>query len=635
MSTGNEMTFRVIVKILKFLFLIIFLGILLGVIYTFSLINDLNKSGTFSLKKETFEKEIHHSIVFETDSYLNIKDLNFLELFSSIKETNKWVEDNVYFSNLTEISKTQFKVLNPLSFEIEKVNHCELVNCLQRRIHFSNLPSVLWRGLIGIEDFRFLDHQGIDPISILRAIIVDIKAGSFVQGGSTLTQQLVKNLFLTNSKSITRKIKEAIMAIYIESKYSKEEILQAYFNEVSWGSLAGISIKGVMAASKLYFSKDPSQLSSFEAIILSSMLKGPYSYHPLKNLEKLKKRTISLYKNLVSKKMISKLDESLWEEEDWYKWEEIIKNKNKDTKFKAYAFASKEEDFINNFITHDESLKFIKNNNEDISVKYYENSFRCDQRYCDLNYFSKLELDSIEFLKKKKQVGSILKPIFYQIMLNNGVASFEEISTAPVEIVLPSGSWVPRDRKFYSDFISLDRALKESRNIPIVRKVRDFGFDKVEKEFEKYTKDFKRPLREYPSQILGSLELGFPEIFEIYRNFKNQECLNDRRVYFILNNPIENTLKNSVNSELSRLEFFGKTGTTNNSLDNWFITIDDEKMKVIWVGIDGDRTDKKLNLSGSGSAFKLFQSIHMRNGKKLRPLECLNSGQRDEFLDIN
>ncbi len=627
---------RVIVNILKFfVFMLICLVLGLG-IYSFSLISEINRSGSFSLDKDFFSEKSSSSIFLDQDSYISKDDFKFLFNFMNQTDSfDEWWENQFYFNNFEKISGNTFKVLNSQTLELDKGNTCGLINCYQKRVHFSDIPSVLWRGLIGIEDFRFLDHKGIDPLAILRAIIADIKAGKFVQGGSTLTQQLVKNLYFSNSKSLIRKLKEAILSIYIESRYEKEEILQAYFNEVEWGVFAGLRVKGIHAASKIYFNKNPRDLNNYEAIILSSMLKGPNLYHPLKNQLKLRGRADHIYKRLKEKELISKYDDSQWNDLKWESLKKDLAISNTDTRYKSFSYAIKEDDFMKHFIIHDETSLFLKKYDKDIAVKFYSNSFECDQRYCDFNYYSKLERDSIENLEYKIQVGSLLKPLIYQSIISESGGAYEEISTEPIELSLLSGVWIPRDRPFTSNYITLDQALKESRNIPLIRKSRDFGFLKLENELLKYNLNLKTPLSEYPSQLLGSIEMNFFDLFKSYKVFKNSECDTGRRIYFLLNDPNENTLKNVVNEELSYKEFFGKTGTTNKGLDSWFLTLDDDKFHAIWVGLEGDRKGKELPFSGSRIAFKLFQSYLMRSGQNIRPLNCLSSGQKEQILDIN
>ncbi|MBY0416205.1 MAG: transglycosylase domain-containing protein, partial [Bdellovibrionales bacterium] len=128
-------------------------------------------------------------------------------------------------------------------------NDCVELYCYQHYLPFEFIPSIFWKGLIGVEDQRYLDHFGVDLKSLFRALVTNLKTMRYTQGGSTISQQLVKNLFFTNEKTFTRKLKEMIVSVYIETQFPKEKILEAYLNEVHWGALQGIKIKGVLSAS--------------------------------------------------------------------------------------------------------------------------------------------------------------------------------------------------------------------------------------------------------------------------------------------------------------------------------------------------------------------------------------------------
>ena len=154
----------------------------------------------------------------------------------------------------------------------------------QHRLYarYDELPSFLVEGLIAMEDTKFFEHNGVNPDAILRAIIKDIQAGSFVEGGSTLTQQLIKNKILTNEKKLARKIKEAILAIKIEHELSKEEIIERYLNEISYGN----NYFGVKTAANGYFHKELNELSLKEAAILVGLPNAPSYYNPLRHYKR-------------------------------------------------------------------------------------------------------------------------------------------------------------------------------------------------------------------------------------------------------------------------------------------------------------------------------------------------------------
>ena len=192
-------------------------------------------------------------------------------------------------------------------------NTCDRNRCVQIQKKFPQIPSSIWKGLLGTEDFRFLEHQGVDPIAITRAIIVDLIAMKFIQGGSTLTQQLVKNLFLTNEKKLSRKIREMVYAIYIENILEKEEIITLYLNEVFWGTFQGVYLKGYHAASLAYFNKSADHLDEFEATILIGLLKGPNYYRPSKGIQRLKDRSNAVFKRLQGLDLVTNDKRIIWD----------------------------------------------------------------------------------------------------------------------------------------------------------------------------------------------------------------------------------------------------------------------------------------------------------------------------------
>ncbi|MCF6207065.1 MAG: transglycosylase domain-containing protein, partial [Sulfurovum sp.] len=154
----------------------------------------------------------------------------------------------------------------------------------QHRLYarYDELPSYLVEGLIAMEDTKFFEHGGVNPDAILRAVIKDIQAGKFVEGGSTLTQQLIKNKVLTNEKKLARKIKEAILAIKIEHVLSKEEIIERYLNEISYGN----NYYGVKTAADGYFHKELNELTLKEAALLVGLPNAPSYYNPLRHYKR-------------------------------------------------------------------------------------------------------------------------------------------------------------------------------------------------------------------------------------------------------------------------------------------------------------------------------------------------------------
>ncbi len=165
----------------------------------------------------------------------------------------------------------------------------------------SELPQIYIDAVISVEDHRFYTHKGIDIIAIGRAAWNDIKAMSFVEGGSTITQQLAKNIYFTQEKKIERKIAEVFMATKIEEKYSKKEILELYLNT----SYFGDGYYTVKEASRGYFNKEPYQLSKYEAIMLAGIPNAPSEYAPTKNMDLAQKRQKQVIDKMIKYKYLS------------------------------------------------------------------------------------------------------------------------------------------------------------------------------------------------------------------------------------------------------------------------------------------------------------------------------------------
>ncbi|MDX2167018.1 MAG: PBP1A family penicillin-binding protein [Deltaproteobacteria bacterium] len=160
----------------------------------------------------------------------------------------------------------------------------------RREVKLADLPPLLPRAVIVTEDRRFYDHHGIDPVGILRAALTNVRSGGVVQGGSTLTQQLMKNFFLTEARTWDRKGREAMMALLAERRYDKNEILAAYLNEIYLGQNGVQGVFGVWEASQFYFARDPRQLTVGEIALLAGMIRAPNLYSPYKNAERARAR---------------------------------------------------------------------------------------------------------------------------------------------------------------------------------------------------------------------------------------------------------------------------------------------------------------------------------------------------------
>lgn len=550
----------------------------------------------------------------------NNYDLSFEEFEAQNSDTWDAINKN------SELYFKEDLLLSPL-----KGNDCDLTYCLQSRLRFPEIPSLLWRGLIGIEDYRFLDHKGVDPRSLLRALWHDLMVLRLEQGGSTLTQQLAKNLFYTNEKKFSRKIKEMIASTYIEYKLEKEQILQAYFNEVMWGSLQGIKIKGIAAASLFYFLKKPQKLEPFEVSILISLLKGPYYYSPVNHPDRLKGRAHLVFKKL-KELMLFPANSKAWSDDIWNRWQKRITERSQGVAlrslYKLLSYPEKNyryEIFV--------LLKEVEALNQELKQKYKKSDFAIKLKKFSVKTddsfeaYSKFERSLEKAIKEERhQVGSTLKPIIFGLLEENDFSLNQEVSTLPLTLNLKSGPWSPREsHDGLAEKVTYEEALIQSLNRPVVRAVQEYGFDKFEEILKIKIPHLKTPLSEYPAQLLGAVELSLAELVAIYGDFLNKACLRfgGSRVIKALSDPKKTTIRFRVGEKLGQMRFFGKTGTSNNGFDSWFVGFDGREVLATWVGLEGQRDkEKEFKLYGSNSAFVIYRNFYRYRGKLFNEMVC-------------
>ena len=170
-------------------------------------------------------------------------------------------------------------------------------------VRLKDMPPALPAAVLATEDRRFYQHFGIDPIGLVRAVYVNMRAGRIVQGGSTLTQQLAKNLFLTPARTYKRKIQEVMLAFWLEHRFSKDQILTLYLNRVYLGA----GTYGIDAAARRYFRKPAAALSVYQSALLAGLLKAPSRYNPIANPKQARERTRVVLRNLVAAGYLTKL----------------------------------------------------------------------------------------------------------------------------------------------------------------------------------------------------------------------------------------------------------------------------------------------------------------------------------------
>ena len=529
-------------------------------------------------------------------------------------------------------------------------------------VKYDDIPARIIEGLVAIEDTQFFEHRGINPDAISRAIIKDISAGGFVEGASTLTQQLIKMLVLNREKKLIRKVKEALLAIRLENVLTKEEILERYLNHVYFGH----NYYGIKTAAKGYFNKDLYELTLKEIAILVGLPRAPSFYDPTKNLK------ISLAR---ANQVITRLNTLGWINNEQFetsmKETPIIYNQTL-TKNKApYAVDFAVSQLINDipdilsggykvYLTIDldaqeiaqESLKISYESalKRDLDFRKSEKKPNDDSYVKELNgalismesstgkilaFCGGIDYNQSMFnraYQSKRQAGSAIKPFLYQVALNNGynpASQLVDISrTYNYKVGGEDKKWQPKNYggKF-EGIVSLRNSLTESRNLATLNLVSDLGVSTVTNELRNYGfKDVEDNL----SITLGSLGVSLMEFSEAYTMFSNngvqvkpyiiEQVINKsgQSVTFgsqskPLMKPEQIYLMTSVlqdvvtkgtgkSAQVPGIDVAGKTGTTNDNIDAWFCGYTPSIQTIIWFGKDNNTPMRKTETGGKIAA---------------------------------
>ncbi|MRI57967.1 MAG: penicillin-binding protein [Epsilonproteobacteria bacterium] len=518
-------------------------------------------------------------------------------------------------------------------------------------VPYEEIPARAVEALLAIEDTKFFEHHGINPDAIFRAIIKDIKARKFVEGASTITQQLVKNMVLSREKKLMRKIKEMLIAFKVESELSKEEILERYFNQVYFGH----GYYGIKTAAQGYFHKPLSQLSLKEIAILVGLPRAPSYYDPTKNYAEAMKRADRVLTRMhelgwIDDRAFSEAiaqqpkvyDDTLTQNQAPYVVDEIVRRYGKlMPNFKSGGYQI--------YTTID--LK-IQNIAKEQLKKGYE---AIKQRNKDYNYTKlngamvALRPSSAEVLalvggvdyrkspfnratQAKRQPGSAFKPFIYQIALDLGYSQQSKIPDVArtYEFRQKGGLkvWQPKNyEKNFQGEVTLKEALVHSRNLATINLVEDIGLEKIYEElrrfgFEDLPKDLSLALgsvtlsplklagyytlfsnygtRVRPKLVITILDKNKKPIFE---EIDERYTLVEPKQSFLMIDILRDVVRRGTGTKarVPGVEVAGKTGTTNRYVDAWFVGFTPDIEAVVWFGQD-DNTPLKKESGGRAAA---------------------------------
>lgn len=534
----------------------------------------------------------------------------------------------------------------------------------QDAVPLSEIPTAMRLAIMAIEDQHFLDHTGVSFRAIARALWRDLKAMRFVEGGSTITQQLMKNLFFSREKSILRKVKEAFYAVVAEANFPKEDILEAYLNEVYLGQWGARQVHGVAEGAEVFFRRSVARLTTSQAALLAAIVQAPNALDPTRNADRALKR-----RDLVLKRMRDV--EFITEDEYQAATKEALgvvpaERSFRDTDYYLDLVMQKlppqvasrlESEALTVYVTLNPYLQAQASRalNDDLvrirktyaAIRKKEEKGRhleaalvaIDPQTCDVlalqggHSYKTSQFNRV--LSGKRQPGSLFKPfVFYTAFAESTkdkpFTAITELEDAPFEWKYDNQVWKPKN--YDGDFrgkVTARQVLENSINTPTARLIQTVGVDAVVENL--YRAGIRTELPRVPSIALGSPTVTPMEVAEAYVALANlggacttrtvaqaydesgnvilenattkQEVLVPQAAYQVVNLLkgvfVRGTAKGVQIPGIVMDHFAGKTGTTNEGLDAWFVGFSPSIVTLIWVGFD---EDEKLGMTGGSAA---------------------------------
>ncbi len=554
-------------------------------------------------------------------------------------------------------------------------------------LQLHQMPELLIKALLAMEDRNFESHIGVDLLAILRALSNNL-FNEAIQGGSTITQQLVKNLFLSPERALSRKLMEALMALVMEIRYTKAEILQNYLNEIFLGQAGNRAIHGFALASEYYFARPVEQLKLHETALLVGMIPAPSFYNPRRHPGRALERRNLVLRTLASVGAITTLTADTLVAKPLL----LAPHRNSSSsRFPAYI------DYLHRQIRQYFSEDVLRSDGLKLFTSLDAEAQNVTQRALTRT-LSELEMERgidngllqgaaivIEVetgeilalvgdrkagysgfnraVDAQRPIGSLVKPLVYLTALERpadySLASI--IEDTPLTLTSVGGEpWSPQNYdKLFRGNTSLLEALTKSYNVPTVRLGLSVGVDNVIKTINRL--GIKREIPDYPSLLLGANEHTPLEIAQLYQTIANHGMriplrsirsinnrsgktiarfpLSESRVVepgpaYLIDFALKQVVRRGTAARLSitfspTMKLAGKTGTTDNYRDSWFAGYSGNLLTIVWVGRDDN---KSIGLTGSSGAMRGWQNI--MSELSLEPAE-FDPPDQVKFMDID
>jgi penicillin-binding protein 1B len=530
-------------------------------------------------------------------------------------------------------------------------------------VKIEDVPDQLLQGLVAVEDHQYYEHFGVNPRAILRALWANVRAGATVQGGSTLTQQLVKNFFLTNKRNLWRKGNEAIMSLLLEWHYDKNEIFEAYLNEIYLGQQNSRAIHGFGLASQYYFDRDVDNLELDQIATLIALVRGPSYYDPQRHPKRLKKRR-DLVLNIMFQRGVIDEDEAM---DAKSKGMVLVNGRRRQAFYPAYM------DLVRRQLKRDYRLEDLNSEGLRIFTAFdplvqhkAEQALSRRSQQLDKQYGLNGKLQGAVIvtdvttgevlavvgdrnakfsgfnraLDAVRPIGSLIKPMIYLTALEHPerYTLVSPLDDSVINIKAPNGDvWSPKNYNGKSHgTVPLFAALVHSYNQSTVRLGMALGFEPIIDVMQRL--GAKRNIPPYPSMLLGSTSFTPYEVTEMYQTIASGGFHSDLRVIrevtdidskplrrfpldveevvdakyvALLVSAMQEVTKTGTARRLQKtlpsgMQVAGKTGTSNDLRDSWYAGFNGQHLAVVWMGMDNNHTSK---LTGSSGALGVWSDL--------------------------
>ena len=531
-------------------------------------------------------------------------------------------------------------------------------------ISIEQVPEHLVLAVLAAEDHRFFQHSGVDFRGIVRALITNLRHGAIRQGGSTLTQQLAKNYFLTPARTLSRKFKEVLLAVIIELKYDKNEILEIYLNEIYLGQKGSVAINGFGEASYFYFGKPLKELTLSEAAVMAGLIKAPNHYSPYVDKARCRSR-----RDVVLQSM---------HRQEWLSEAELQDGLKQPIKAFGFTVSDTKAPYFIDYLTEQLKALYRPENLSSLGLSVYttlDTQVQMAAEKALAKGLERLESSNPDLQRQapeqklqgaivvmqpktghilamvggrnysisqfnrvaqaRRQPGSAFKPFVYL----SSLAKFTPttlLSNDPKSYTVDGKLWEPRNFKPVTEYtVTVKDALKKSYNLATVDLAMKIGLDQIVDMAGRF--NFSTPLKPYPSLALGAFEViplelaraycvfaaegvqSFPlslkGVVDEHDNILEQKHLNIERLIppaeaFIMTAMLQSVVNEGTARSLKwrgvTWPVAGKTGTTNDFRDAWFVGYTPDILALVWVGFDNGET---IAATGAAAALPIWADL--------------------------